>query len=79
MSQTLSRPIPTTSESHPSVFLRMAAVVRMTGLGRSTIYRLMAEDKFPPPVRLAKRAVAWRCVDLERWCGGCPSVSQVDR
>ncbi|MCR5867572.1 AlpA family phage regulatory protein [Aquincola sp. J276] len=41
--------------------------MRLTGLGRSTIYRLMAEDDFPTPVRLAKRAVAWRRVDLEQW------------
>lgn len=55
--------------------VRMPAVVRMTGLGRSTIYRLMAEDKFPCPVRLAKRAVAWRRADLEQWTAGRPTVS----
>ena len=59
----------------PAAFIRMAAVVRMTGLGRSTIYRLMAEDKFPSPVRLAKRAVAWRRIDLEQWSAGRPTVS----
>ncbi|MDP3476571.1 AlpA family transcriptional regulator [Hydrogenophaga sp.] len=30
----------------------------MTGLGRSTIYRLMAQQQFPCPVRLGARAVA---------------------
>ena len=53
----------------------MPAVVRLTGLGRSTIYRLMAEDKFPSPVRLAKRAVAWRRIDLEQWSAGRPTVA----
>jgi prophage regulatory protein len=48
-------------------FLRIAVVMRITGLGRSTIYRMIAEDKFPSPVRLAKRAVGWRCADLETW------------
>jgi len=62
-------------DMQPAVFVRMAAVVRMTGLGRSTIYRLMAEDKFPSPVRLAKRAVAWRSLDLEKWSAGRPTVS----
>ena len=56
-------------------FVRIAGVVRMTGLGRSTIYRLMAEDKFPPPVRLAKRAVAWRRVDLEQWSAARPHLA----
>lgn len=58
-----------------SLFLRMRAVVRMTGLGRSTIYRLVAENKFPSPVRLASRAIAWRRVDLERWSEGRPTVA----
>ena len=59
-------------ESDPSaaIFLRIGGVVRLTGLGRSTIYRLMAEEQFPPPVRLAKRVVAWRRTDLERWSEG---------
>ena len=75
MNQTQNEARPPTADAQPSVFVRMAAVLRMTGLGRSTIYRLMAEDKFPPPVRLAKRAVAWRRVDLEQWSNGRPTVS----
>ena len=54
-------------DTHAILFVRMATIIRMTGLGRSTIYRLIAEDKFPCPVRLAKRAVAWRCADVEQW------------
>lgn len=62
------------STADPSVFLRMKAVTKMTGLGRSTIYRLVAQDKFPSPVRLADRAVAWRRADLERWSEQRPSA-----
>jgi prophage regulatory protein len=54
--------------ANTALFLRMRSVTDMTGLGRSTIYRLIAQDKFPTPVRLASRAVAWRRCDLERWC-----------
>ena len=50
-----------------ALLLRIGSVVRVTGLGRSTIYRLVARDEFPPPVRLTSRAVAWRRSDLERW------------
>ncbi|WP_257800895.1 AlpA family transcriptional regulator [Aquincola sp. J276] len=60
------RPVPA-ADAQQVVFVRIAGVMRLTGLGRSTIYRLMAEDDFPTPVRLAKRAVAWRRVDLEQW------------
>jgi len=50
-----------------ALFLRIGSVMRITGLGRSTIYRLMADDQFPHPVRLTKRVVGWRRADLERW------------
>lgn len=49
------------------LFLRMPTVLRLTGLGRSTIYRLIADRKFPSPVRLGPRAVAWRRSDLDQW------------
>lgn len=62
-------------ERQGAVFVRISAVVLMTGLGRSTIYRLMAEEQFPAAVRLSKRAVAWRRVDLEQWSAGRPTVS----
>jgi prophage regulatory protein len=54
-------------DSQVATFLRLPTVMRWTGLGRSTIYRMIAENKFPPPVLLAARAVAWRRTDLEKW------------
>lgn len=57
-----------------SVFLRLRSVISMTGLGRSTIYRLVAQKQFPSPVRLAVRAIAWRRVDLERWIAARPTI-----
>jgi predicted DNA-binding transcriptional regulator AlpA len=44
-------------------FRRMASVMRRIGLGRSTIYRLIASQDFPAPVKLAGRAVGWRWRD----------------
>ena len=60
------------------LFLRMPMpmVLRMTGLGRTTIYRLMADRQFPHPVRLGPRGVAWRRVDLDRWSEGRPTAAQ---
>jgi prophage regulatory protein len=54
--------------------LRLPAVIQATGLGRSTIYKLVAESKFPAPVRLTARAVAWRRWDVERWTSERPTV-----
>ena len=56
------------------LLLRMAAVVQITGLARSTIYKLIAADKFPTPVQLTGRAVAWRRADLEQWSAARPNV-----
>ena len=58
-----------------ALLLRMAAVMQVTGLARSTIYKLIAADKFPPPVQLTGRAVAWRRADLEQWSADRPAVT----
>jgi prophage regulatory protein len=49
------------------LFARLPTVIQATGLGRSTIYRLVAIGAFPRPVHLGPRAVAWRWTDLEQW------------
>jgi prophage regulatory protein len=51
----------------PRLLARLPVVLKVTGLGRSTIYRWIADGSFPPPVRLGPRAVAWRWSDLDRW------------
>ncbi|WP_307174401.1 AlpA family transcriptional regulator [Hydrogenophaga pseudoflava] len=58
-----------------AALLRMRAVMKITGLGRSTIYRLMASHEFPNPVRLASRAVAWRRADIDSWSQTRPTVA----
>lgn len=39
----------------------------LTSLGKSTIYRLIAEGKFPRPLKITERRVAWRESDLTAW------------
>ena len=62
-------------EAQSAPLMRMPTVIRWTGLARSTIYRLIAEQKFPAPVVLSTRAVAWRRADLERWSEGRPRAT----
>jgi prophage regulatory protein len=57
------------------MLLRIGAVIRTTGLGRSTIYRLITNGDFPAPVRLSARAVAWRRADVETWTAARPSTA----
>ena len=47
--------------------LRRPAVEQLVGLGRSTIYAMIAEGTFPKPVKLGKRAVGWRESDITAW------------
>jgi len=47
--------------------LRRPEVELLVGLSRSTLYAMMAEGRFPKPVRLGRRAVGWREADLRRW------------
>ena len=51
----------------PPLFVRLPTVIQPTGLGRSTIYQLVAIGAFPRPVHLGLRAIAWRWSDLEQW------------
>ena len=57
--------------------LRLPVVLRVTGLGRSTVYRMIAEHAFPAPVKLSKRAVAWRGEDVRRWTSARPCASEL--
>jgi prophage regulatory protein len=66
---------PSSDEGAPPPLLRMSKVVRMIGLGRSTIYRMIAANEFPRPVRVGRRAVAWRRADLDRWSADRPSTT----
>jgi prophage regulatory protein len=72
----LSTPTGPSSIDPTAVFLRLPSVLRVTGLGRSTIYRLMADQKFPCPVRLGPRAVAWRRCEIEAWSDARPLASR---
>ena len=47
--------------------IREAELRKLVKLSHATIWRLYKTDRFPRPVRLTNRTVAWRLVDIERW------------
>jgi prophage regulatory protein len=49
------------------VMLRLREVLRVTGLARSTVYKLIHDGKFPRPIKLGARAVAWRSDAVNGW------------
>lgn len=47
--------------------LRLAEVRSRIPYSRSTIYQLIAQSKFPKPIGLGGRAVAWLESDIDGW------------
>jgi prophage regulatory protein len=46
---------------------RLPDVLKRVGYSRSTIYQLIAEGRFPKPISLGERAVAWLESDIDAW------------
>jgi prophage regulatory protein len=50
-----------------NVILRLPAVMKRTGLSRSSVYLWIAKGQFPAPVSLGARAVGWVESEVEEW------------
>ncbi len=51
--------------------VREPELLRLTGLSRSSIYRLEKQKKFPQRVRISERAVGWIASQVQKWIGDC--------
>ena len=47
--------------------LRLPDVCKATGLGRSMVYQLESEQRFPARVRISERAVGWVEEEIQGW------------
>ena len=47
--------------------MRLKEVMDTTGVGRSYIYKLIADGVFPKPVPLGARATGWVSDEVESW------------
>ncbi len=54
--------------------LRRREVERITGVSRSSIYRLMQDSDFPRPVRIGPGAVRWKASEIMAWIDSRPVV-----
>ena len=52
--------------------LRRRQVEDITGLSRSSIYRLMRNGEFPLPVKVGPAAVRWRASEITIWVESRP-------
>ena len=55
--------------------LRIREVLNITRLSRATLYLMINEGDFPPPVRLRARAVAWRASQVQAWMDTRPTAT----
>lgn len=58
--------------------LRLREVLKVTGLSRTTIYRLESRGKFPSRRQLSANAVAWLEDDVSAWIGARPTSTGRD-
>lgn len=54
------------TESRPSL-IRLETVKVRTCLSRSTIYAYMREGRFPQPIAISERCVAWIEGEVDAW------------
>lgn len=55
--------------------IRLPELLRITGLSTASVYRQMAEQRFPRPVRLGKSAVGWRAQSVHSWLESLEEVA----
>ncbi|OQS41003.1 helix-turn-helix transcriptional regulator [Chromobacterium haemolyticum] len=48
-------------------FIRLADVMQMTGLAKSTVYKYIRQGTFPRPVSAATRASRWVKSEVDSW------------
>ena len=46
---------------------RRTEVEKITGLSRTTIYKMMKAGEFPRPIRLTRKAVGWAESAIAEW------------
>ena len=57
----------TNSRRTPTRILRLAEVVEITGLCKTTIYELQAAGEFPTRVKITGSSVGWVESDVQHW------------
>ena len=55
--------------------IRLPEVCRLTGLSKSTIYRMKSENRFPQRVYCSERGVAWHLREIMDWISARDSVA----
>ncbi|EAV1201080.1 AlpA family transcriptional regulator [Salmonella enterica subsp. enterica serovar Denver] len=57
--------------------IRLPEVLKRTGFGRAWIYRLISEGRFPAPVKIGVRAVAFVESEVDEWIQSVIETSRI--
>jgi prophage regulatory protein len=71
-----STPQSTVPPSPQSRVLRLKEVCKVTGFGRSFIYQLQAQQRFPHSIKIGERAVGWLESEVRQWIDNRVRVSR---
>jgi prophage regulatory protein len=58
-------------KTRPRRFLRLPEVMQRVGLKHTQIYQRISEGRFPRPVRVGDRAVAWVESEIDAYQDAC--------
>jgi prophage regulatory protein len=56
-----------TPDDQPDRFVKLDEVKRRVGLGKSMIYQLIQEERFPAPYKLSSFASRWSDREIVAW------------
>lgn len=59
----------------PERLLRLGDVVERLGIGKSTLYRMMAAGTFPRPLEITPGWKAWREAEVDAWIVAAASAA----
>lgn len=71
----VKNPNPAEKDDH---LIRQPELLELTAKSRSSLYREINEGTFPAPVRIGKRAVAWRASEVYEWMGSLPKAAGLE-
>ncbi|MDN4623674.1 MULTISPECIES: helix-turn-helix transcriptional regulator [Enterobacterales] len=66
----------TTVTTNTTRLIRLPEVLHKTGYKKAWIYRLISENRFPKPIKLGSRAVAFIEIEVDEWISNTISNSR---
>ena len=50
------------------IFYRVDDLIDILSIGRSTIFKLMSQDRFPKSIKITSGIAVWDKRDIDTWC-----------